>query len=116
MEYNIEIKQSSIHGKGVFAKSKILKGTTFTYDVLPIFENNISDDLRDHIFPFNGRTKCICIGFPTFINHSQINNIKISKVNIFEQTKTFVSIVDIHKGEELTLYYSNGFNTKYANK
>jgi SET domain-containing protein len=51
----------------------------------------------------------MCIGFPTFLNHSIEPNMGMFKPDIESMTKTFVSIKDIKKGEELTLYYSDEF-------
>ncbi len=82
---NILLKQSKVHGMGLFAKSKILKDTSL--GLSHIF-------LGDEIIrtPLGG-----------FYNHSETPNcIKYEKDNRF-YLKT---ISDIEEGEELTVKYT----------
>jgi len=107
----VEVRESDIHGKGVFATKIINSGFEFSCDVLPIKSENITIDLENHIFPyFGGKEKCICIGFPTYFNHSKTPNVKILKLDREKQIKTFITLSDINIGEELTLYYNVKFN------
>ena len=107
----VKVSKSEIHGKGVFAIKKIKCGYEFSCDVLPIKSENIPIDLENHIFPYMGRNeKCICIGFPTYFNHSKNPNVKILKLDRKKQIKTFITLRDINIGEELTLYYNVKFD------
>ena len=82
---NITLKQSKVHGMGLFAKSKILKDTS-----LGMSHINIGGEIIRT--PLGG-----------FYNHSETPNcIKYEKDNRF-YLKT---ISDIEEGEELTVKYT----------
>jgi len=98
----IEIKESPIHGKGIFAKKNIHKATTLTCDVL-IFENE--EVLSKYEYPWTKGTYCLCIGFGSFFNHSITPNVKILSIDKEKLTKTFIVLNDIKSGEELTICY-----------
>lgn len=103
--YNlIEIRQSNIHGKGVFAKKDMLKNTELICDVL-VF-NKKETILNDYHFPWDKNLSSICIGFGSFFNHSKIPNVKIKSIDKKKQIKTFILLKNIKKGEELTLCYN----------
>tara|TARA_A100000164_G_C21894729_1_gene767252 strand:- start:1 stop:288 length:288 start_codon:yes stop_codon:yes gene_type:complete len=82
---NILLKQSKVHGMGLFAKSKILKDTS-----LGMSHINIDGEIIRT--PLGG-----------FYNHSKTPNcIKYEKDNRFYLN----TISDIEEGEELTVKYT----------
>ncbi len=106
----IEIKNSKIDGKGVFATKQIKTGEIIEFDVLKISKKEIPFDLVNHYFPFSGNEGCIVIGPPTFMNHSKIPNIRILDIDKINLKKRFVFIQDIEIGDEIFLYYNDKFN------
>jgi len=104
----IEIKNSEIHGKGVFAKVDIKKDTELVCDIITIPFNNLSDELKQYHYPYsriNIHTVSLCMGFGSFFNHSVTPNIRVYLMNKELLTKTFKTIKDINKGDELFLDY-----------
>lgn len=103
----IEIKCSNLHGKGVFAKEKLVKGTKLISDVLLIPKSETQNtSLNKYLYPWDKDNSSICIGFGTYLNHSNNPNIKVSSIDKINLIKTFVVINDIEMGDELTIKYS----------
>ena len=96
------IKQSNIHGKGVFATEKITKGTILQCDVLEVDKGSI---VKDYIYPYIGSRVCMHIGFASFLNSSKNPNIKHLKIDVGSNISYFEIISDINIGEELFLNY-----------
>lgn len=106
----VEVKSSPIHGKGVFAKLSIPKGTEFVCDILVLDMRTKGSYLHQYTFPYGGkRLSSLCIGFPNFLNHSTDPNITIHSMDKEKLTKTFKTTKDIEVGEEITLYYTDDF-------
>ena len=80
----LEIKNSKVHGQGVFAKQKIIAG----YD---LGNTHIYRNKEIHRTPLGG-----------FLNHSDIPNCFIID-NAAESV--LYTVRPINKGEELTVYY-----------
>lgn len=112
-----KVKESTVHGKGCFAKKDIPKGTLVFSNVI-IFEadkesNHTLKQLMKYIFAWsrnnNLRNICICSSNASFINSSTpLNiypNIKIYKLNFTKQIKIFKIVQDIEKDSELFLEY-----------
>jgi hypothetical protein len=99
----VEIKQSKIHGKGVFAKVDLSEGTILTCDVILCNEDEY---LKKYIFRIQaGFNKCIHIGFGSFLNGSKHPNIRHMYIDPSNLISSFKIIKEIKKGEELTLFY-----------
>ncbi len=105
--YPLIIKESQIHGKGVFSTWIIPKGSIFTCDVL-LIDKSINA-LNKYHYPWDSINNSICIGFGSYLNHSSDPNVKIYKVDRDKLTKTFIALRDIEQDEELTLYYGDTF-------
>jgi SET domain-containing protein len=104
MYTNIEIRKSSIHGKGVFAKNFIPVGTLMCCDVLVLRDKPV--ELRNYSYPWRSVETSLCMGFGSYFNHSQEPNVKIKSIDTENLTKTFITLRDIACGEELTIRYS----------
>lgn len=104
MYKDIEIRNSKIHGKGVFAKNFIPKGTLLTCDVLVLNERPLS--IKNYFYPWEGIEHSLCMGFGSYFNHSLTPNVRIKSINKRKLTKTFIILKDIEVGEELTIKYS----------
>jgi len=106
----LEIKASPIHGRGVFAKFHIPKDRLFVCDVVIVPSKQ--SILTDYYFPWEGKIKSLCMGFASFLNHSEMPNMKIHSVDKLNLTKTFITLNHIKAGQELTIYYNDKFNDK----
>ncbi len=106
----LEIKQSPVHGRGVFAKSLIKKEQEIDCDVITVPGNNIEH--KDYYYPWEGsKVKSMCIGFGFFLNHSTKPNMIIHKVDRIKLVKTFKALCDIEEGSEIFINYGQKFNT-----
>lgn len=112
-----EIRDSSIHGKGVFAKKLILGGTELSFPV-KTYSDNIPQLLKPYLFPWdivnNQKIYCIC-AVGSYMNHSNNPNIDIKRIDKKNKMITFVSLRDIKTNEELTLYYGEWAKIKFIN-
>ncbi len=111
----VEVKNSLIHGKGVFATQNISKGTYLTCDVILFLNGEIDkeSELRKYVFPFRLKINCICAGFGSFFNHSSEPNVKIKAIDFVNRTKTFEIINNVIHGDELFLNY--GYQPDFKN-
>ena len=103
----VEVRDSTIHGRGVFANSKLLKNTVFEIPILPIVKKTVPDDLLVYSFPFDKIKCCFCLGFITLVNHSKTPNLKVLELDKSKLIKKFIIINDIEIGEELFLNYGH---------
>ena len=99
----IEIKNSDIHGKGVFSTEYLPAGTLLVCDVIVFPKDIIIDSV--YRYPWYRDDGCICAGFGSFLNHSNEPNIVISSIDKKNLTKTFKTILDINMGCEILMKY-----------
>lgn len=111
----LEVKDSPIHGKGVFATKDIKKGITYQNHVIPLPDEECGNSIHAYAYPFNGsKFFCICAGYGSFFNHSNKPNVRVIKLDRKNLIKTFEFIRDIKAGEEIFLYYGNEQNETLA--
>lgn len=99
----VEVRNSPVHGRGVFAKVVIRKGTELSNDVILVG----LDVVNQHVYPWSSYNHSICAGFGSFFNHSEMPNMRISGISKERLKKYFVSLRDIQVNEELFIKYSN---------
>jgi SET domain-containing protein len=99
----VEVRHSKVHGRGVFAKVLIPKGTELFNEVILVASNVVNQ----HTYPWSTEHHSICVGFGSFFNHSKTPNMKISRISKSLLRKYFVSLCDIQVNEELFIKYSN---------
>lgn len=104
----LEIKKSQIHGKGIFTKEKLYKGQLLVCDVL-IFEHVSDFPLKDYLYPWTKGKSSMCIGFGSYLNHSDDPNTVIKNIDVENLTKTFMLLDDVDIDQELTIKYSKGW-------
>ena len=87
----LTIKQSTIHGLGLFASKRIPQGT---YLGISHFKEESGEFENNYIrTPLGG-----------FINHAEIANCK--KLGQHGRIMSIITLCDIEEGEELTVYYT----------
>jgi uncharacterized protein len=103
----LEIRKSPVHGKGVFATKNIPSKHIFICNVLLIPKNeDYKGPLYEYHYPWSRTHDSICMGFGSFFNHSSMPNIRILNIDKDNLTKTFVTLRDIKKGEEIFIFYN----------
>jgi SET domain-containing protein len=110
----IILKQSPIHGLGVFALDKIFAGEVFEECpvlTLPIPKGQGSPLLIDYRFNWPQGTneweeQVIALGYGSFYNHSENANAHWTS-NYNERTFKFISNRKINKGEEIFVWYGD---------
>jgi SET domain-containing protein len=106
MAEDIEIRQSGISGRGLFARRKFAKGeTVLRWDLSRKIRRDSIDSLpaEEHHFlnPFDD-TFFLIVGEPErYVNHSCANNTRVEQF-------TDVATRDIFPGEEITSDYRSG--------
>lgn len=110
--FNIEVKSSSTHGRGVFATKDFAAGETI--EVAPVLvltpEERIkyTDTLLDwYIFPWqNDDDACVPLGYGMVYNHSNTPNADYDQ-NYTDRTMIYTALKSIKKGEEITINYGD---------
>jgi SET domain-containing protein len=114
----IEVRTSSIHGRGAFAAADILKGTVFHVAHLMAFgceeaEAVTATSIGAYVFyiqdcPNGGAHDHVGLAMSpiSFINHRLPSNVAFA-VNSAHLTVTFTALADISAGEELTIDYGD---------
>ncbi len=114
----IEVRQSAIHGRGVFAAQNIASGAKFhtahllifpvpQYDALQAtvaahYVFHVADDPDGSPHTING----LAMSPMSFINHSKAANCSFV-TDADAQTVSFTALRDIPSGEELTIDYGD---------
>ncbi len=112
MYNSVVVKQSSLHGKGVFATRNITKGDLLaTCDMALIHVNeNLPENLATLQFPWTEEHDAICISHVgSFFNHSNEPTAEVKDRDFVNLIQTFVAKTDIEKGIEITIYYNDAF-------
>ena len=108
----VEVKQSPLHGKGVFATRNITKGELLARcDMALIHVNeNLPEVLATLQFPWIEEYDAICISdVGSFFNHSSDPSAEVFERDFENLIQTFVAKTDIDKGTEITNYYNDAF-------
>lgn len=114
----VEIKNSPLHGKGVFATHNISKGEIIVESHMAMIHvnENLPEALATLQFPWTDEYDAICLSDAgSFFNHSSHPNAEILERDFNNLTQTFVAKSDIVKGDEITIYYNEAFE-KYINE
>jgi hypothetical protein len=110
----IVLRKSSIHGLGVFASSKIIKGEVLEEcsflpfpqtkeEKIPVFSNYAFCFPKGEMWT----THALVMGYGSYYNHSNNANANWYTKNE-EEIFVFYSINDIEEGDEIFINYDNG--------
>jgi hypothetical protein len=96
------VKDSPVHGKGVFSTCFLKAGTILACDVL-----EVSRDLRimEYVLCSVDTKYYIHIGFASFINSSEHPNIEHLSVDFNKNISYFKITSDVQEDEEIFLNY-----------
>lgn len=109
---NLEVKESSIEGRGVFAMDAIGKGELI--EICPVIVLSKRDRelvartvLSDYYFSWNLERAVISLGYSSIYNHSDSPNATYDK-HFEDRTIVYHCLRPIAKGEEITVSYHHG--------
>ncbi len=108
----VKVKQSLLHGKGVFATQNIHKGDLIveSHMVLIHINENLPEALATLQFPWTDDYDAICLSDAgSFFNHSGQPNAEVIDRDFTNQIQTFAAKTAIAKGDEITIYYNDAF-------
>jgi SET domain-containing protein len=106
----IEIRRSNKHGRGVFARQFIPRGTVIEKVPVLVFpEKDLwSGDrvtgLYHYAFEWSRGKVALALGYGSIYNHSYTPNARYDDIG--RHIKVFTAIVDIQPGEEITVNYN----------
>ena len=109
----VEVKQSLLHGKGVFATRNIAKGEVLVKSHMALIHvnENLPEVLATLQFPWTEEYDAICISDAgSFFNHSSQPNAEVKIRDFDNLIQTFVAKTAIVKGTEITIYYNDAFD------
>ena len=113
----VEVKQSPLHGKGVFAKRNIEKGEVIVASDMALIHvnENLPEVLATLQFPWTDDYDAICLSDAgSFFNHASQPSAEIIDRDFTNQMQTFAAKTAIRKGDEITIYYNDAFD-KFVN-
>ncbi|MBI1286050.1 MAG: SET domain-containing protein-lysine N-methyltransferase [Flavobacteriales bacterium] len=112
MNGKVEIKESPIHGKGVFGTRDIEAGEILTVSHVTLLhhEEQLPEAIATLEFPWNEEFYALCLsGVGSFFNHDKNFNARVLNQDKENLTQTFSSTRAIAKGEEIFIYYNDDF-------
>lgn len=114
----IEVRDSDIHGRGIFAKDTISAGEVLErchFLKLDLKWDQLDTPLQEYAFayPAGGPGLCVVFGWGSIYNHSNKNN---AQWEIDEENRLFVfkSIKNINAGEEIFTNYGYRYSVHFA--
>lgn len=110
-----EIRESRIHGWGVFAKQDIKKGEIIEQCPFLITFGDNHKKMQDYLFLRSRSTGMIVLGCGSLYNHSANNNVEYFE-DIATNLLEFVAKNKINKGEELLIDYGIKYFTQRGMK
>ncbi|MCB0756432.1 MAG: SET domain-containing protein-lysine N-methyltransferase [Flavobacteriales bacterium] len=108
----VEIKDSRIHGKGVFATRDIEAGEILAVSHVTLLHHNeqLPEAIATLEFPWDDEHYALCLSnVGSFFNHDKNFNAKVKSQDKDGLTQTFASTRSIEKGEEVFIYYNDDF-------
>ena len=113
----IEVRESSLHGLGVFATELIKKNEIFEsapviqfdqFTMVHLFDlHGYRHILHDYVFSFNGKA-AIALGLGSIYNHSNDDANASHRMNTEAPSIEFVAKRDIQADEEILIHYWKG--------
>lgn len=108
----VEIKESPVHGKGVFALRDIEAGEILAVSHVTLLHHN--EELPELIatleFPWDDEYYALCLSdVGSFFNHDKVFNAKVLHQDKEKLTQTFCATSNIRKGEEVMIFYNEDF-------
>ena len=113
MNVLIEVKESPLHGKGVFAKRNIAKGEVIVKSDMTLIHvnENLPEGLATLQFPWTDEYDAICLSDAgSFFNHDSHPNAEVKERDFKNLIQTFIAKTAIEKGNEITIYYNDAFD------
>ncbi len=112
MNEHVEIRQSQIHGKGVFAKRDIKEGEILAVSHVTLLHHN--EELPELIatleFPWDEEFYALCLSdVGSFFNHDKNFSARVLHQDKENLTQTFVATRNIGMDEEVMIYYNDDF-------
>ena len=114
----IEVRRSSIHGLGVFAKDLIKKDEIFESCPVIVFNQftmkhlfdlkNSTHILHDYVFSWYKGEVAVALGYGSIYNHSNDISNASHRMNNEAPSIQFVAKRDIHPDEEILIHYWKG--------
>ena len=108
----VEIKESPIHGKGVFAIRDIKAGEIIAVSHVTLLHHNeqMPELIATLEFPWSDEYYALCLSdVGSFFNHDKNFSAKVYHQDKEKLTQTFSATRDIKKGEEVMIYYNDDF-------
>ena len=109
----IEVRESDVHGKGVFALRDIKAGTIIVESHMVLIHKNedLPEELATLQFPWDDDYDAICLSDAgSFFNHSNQASAEVQERDFTHQIQKFITKTDIAQGEEITIYYNDAFD------
>ena len=109
----VEVRQSPLHGKGVFATRNIAKGEVIVESHMALIDinENLPEVLATLQFPWMDEYDAICLSDAgSFFNHGSQPNAEIIGRDFTNLVQTFAAKTPIARGEEITIYYNDAFD------
>ena len=108
----VEVRNSPVHGKGVFAIEDIEAGTLIVESHMVLIDKN--DDLPEELatlqFPWNENYDAICLSdVGSFFNHNGEPSTEVTDRDFDKKIQQFSAKVNIAKDQEITIYYNDAF-------
>jgi SET domain-containing protein len=107
LQNKIEVKKSSMHGYGVFAKKKIHKGEKIEECYFILSRRGGDKGLEDFYFDAKGKY-AVFLGYGSIYNHSEDPSADYS-INMTKRIATIKAMRDIPKGKEIFISYGKGW-------
>jgi SET domain-containing protein len=95
------VAASPIHGRGVFARTAIRRGTLITSAPALVIEND-PGETTDYVFDWDGGATAIALGALSLCNHSQNPNAEVVTEN---DEFHLIALRTITPGEEILIDY-----------
>lgn len=102
----IQVKESPLHGRGVFAISDMRKGAVLECPVVLVEKMYTIPGLNTYLYPWDRSHNSICMGFGSFFNSSQSPNVVIDSIDKDKMVKRFRLLTNVKQGTELLLKYN----------
>lgn len=106
------IRQSPIHGKGVYAIRDIDKDEVIAISHVTLLHHNeqLPEAIATLEFPWDDEYYALCLSdVGSFFNHSNEPNAKVITQDVQQLTQTFAATRAISAGEEIMIYYNSDF-------
>ena len=104
----IKVKKSRIHGRGIFANTRIKKGQVIERSPYILVNGTVKGELENYVFAYSKTKSLVALMYGSIFNHANKPNID-HIIDVDNKVMEYIAIQDIPAGQECFIDYGEDY-------